>query len=300
MYAILGATGHTGSVAAEKLLAAGQKVRVIGRDAKRLERFSQKGAEAVVADVTDAAALEKAFVGARAVYALIPPAIDKPDVRAYQEKVTDAITAAIQKSGVGYVVLLSSTGTDKTSGTGPVVGLHSFEKKLDSIRALNLISLRAGYFMENVLAQAGVIPSLGFMATPLRADLALPMIATRDIGAAAADLLAQLNFSGKQTRELLGARNVSYAEAAKVIALAIGRPELTYRQVPGAQAKPAMMQLGMSESMVDLILEMCEALNSGYMKPLEPRSAQNTTPTTIETFVADVFVPAYRGRAARA
>lgn len=300
MYAILGATGHTGSVAAEKLLAAGQKVRVIGRDAKRLERFSQKGAEAVVADVTDAAALEKAFVGARAVYALIPPAIDKPDVRAYQEKVTDAITAAIQKSGVGHVVLLSSTGADKTSGTGPVVGLHSFEKKLDSIRALNLISLRAGYFMENVLAQAGIIPSLGFMATPLRADLALPMIATRDIGAAAADLLAKLNFSGKQTRELLGARNVSYAEAAKVIALAIGRPELTYRQVPGAQAKPAMMQLGMSESMVDLILEMCEALNSGYMKPLEPRSAQNTTPTTIETFVADVFVPAYRGRAARA
>ena len=300
MYAILGATGHTGSVAAEKLLAAGQKVRVIGRDAKRLERFSQKGAEAVVADVTDAAALEKAFAGARAVYALIPPAIDKPDVRAYQEKVTDAITAAIQKSGVGYVVLLSSTGTDKASGTGPVVGLHSFEKKLDSIRALNLISLRAGYFMENVLAQAGVIPSLGFMATPLRADLALPMIATRDIGAAAADLLAKLNFSGKQTRELLGARNVSYAEAAKVIAPAIGRPELTYRQVPGAQAKPAMMQLGMSESMVDLILEMCEALNSGHMKPLEPRSAQNTTPTTIETFVADVFVPAYRGRAARA
>jgi uncharacterized protein YbjT (DUF2867 family) len=300
MYAILGATGHTGSVAAEKLLAAGQKVRVIGRDAKRLERFSQKGAEAVVADVTDTAALEKAFAGARAVYALIPPLIDAPDVRAYQEKVSDAITAAIQKSGVSYGVLLSSTGADKASGTGPVRGLYSFEKKLGSIGALNLISLRAGYFMENLLAQAGIIPSLGFMAVPLRADLALPMIATRDIGEVAADLLAKLSFSGKQTRELLGARNVSYAEVAKVIGQAIGRAELTYQQVPGAQAKPAMMQLGMSASMVDLILEMCEALNSGHMKPLEPRSAQNTTPTTIETFVTDVFVPAYRGRAARA
>jgi uncharacterized protein YbjT (DUF2867 family) len=300
MYVILGATGHTGSVAAEKLLAAGQKVRVIGRDAKRLERFSQKGAEAVVADATDAAALEKAFAGARAVYALIPPAIDKPDVRAYQEKVSDAIASAIQKSGVSHVVLLSSTGADKPSGTGPVVGLHSFEKKLDSIRPLNLISLRAGYFMENLLAQAGIIPSLGFMATPLRADLGLPMIATRDIGAVAADLLAKLNFSGKQTRELLGARNVSYAEAAKVIGPAVGRPELAYRQVPGAQAKPPMMQLGMSENMVDLLLEMIEALNSGQMRPLESRSAQNTTPTTIETFVTDVFVPAYRGRAARA
>ena len=300
MYAILGATGHTGSVAAEKLLAAGQKVRVIGRDAKRLERFSQKGAEAVVADATNAAALEKAFAGARAVYALIPPNIGAPDVRANQEKVSDAVSAAIQKSGIAYVVLLSSFGADKASGTGPVVALHNFEKKLESIRGLNLISLRAGYFMENLLAQVGIISSLGFMATPLRADLELPMIATRDIGATTADLLAKLNFSGKQTRELLGARNVSYTETAKVIGPAIGKPELTYRQVPGAQAKPAMMQLGMSESMVDLILEMCEALNSGHMKPLEPRSAQNTTPTAVEAFVSDVFVPAYRGRAARA
>lgn len=300
MYVILGATGHTGRVAADKLLAAGQKVRVIGRDAKRLEVFTKKGAEGVVADATNAAALEKSFAGGRAVYALIPPNIGAPDVRAYQERVTDAITAAVQKSGIGYVVLLSSTGTDKASGTGPVVGLHSFEKKLDAIRGLNVISLRAGYFMENLLAQAGMIPSLGFMATPVRADLGLPMIATRDIGAAAADLLTKLDFSGKQTRELLGARNVSYAEAAKVIGKAIGKPELTYRQVPGAQAKPAMMQLGMSESMVDLILEMCEALNSAHMKPLEPRSAQNTTPTTIETFAAEEFVPAYRGRAARA
>jgi hypothetical protein len=52
--------------------------------------------------------------------------------------------------------------------------------------------------------------------------------------------------------------------------------------------------------MVDQLLELAEALNSGYMKFLEPRSAANTTPTTIETFIADTFVPAYRGKAARA
>ena len=57
MVAITGASGNTGSVIAEKLLERGEKVRVIGRDAKRLARFVQKGAEAFVADVTDAAAL---------------------------------------------------------------------------------------------------------------------------------------------------------------------------------------------------------------------------------------------------
>src|ERR1700675_4955986 len=133
MYVITGATGNTGSVAAEKLLASGAKVRVVGRDPKRLERFSQKGAEAVVADMSDAAALEKVFSGARAVYAVMPPNISAPDVRVYQERVTDSLASAIRNSGIGYAVALSSTGADKTYGTGLVMGVHGLEKKLQAI-----------------------------------------------------------------------------------------------------------------------------------------------------------------------
>lgn len=300
MNVITGATGHTGSVAAEKLLARKEKVRVVGRDAKRLERFSQKGAEVVIADVADSAALEKAFHGARAIFALIPPNIAASDVRAYQERVTDSLVAAVRNNRVPYAVLLSSVGADKSYGTGPVVGLHNLEEKLESIDGLNLLSLRCGYFMENLLPQVGVIHSLGFMAGPIRADLALPMIATGDIGQAAAESLEKLDFTGKQTRELLGARDVTCAEAAKIIGAAIGKPDLAYRQMPASMLKPAMMQMGMSSNMVDMLLEMSEALNTGHMKSLEPRSARNTTATTLETFAAEVFAPAYRGKAAGA
>jgi uncharacterized protein YbjT (DUF2867 family) len=300
MYVITGATGYTGSVAADKLLATGAKVRVIGRDPKRLERFTKKGAEAVVADMTDAAALKKAFSGARAVYALIPPNISAADVRAYQERVTDALASAIRENGIPYAVVLSSTGADKSYGTGPVMGLQSLEKKLESIDGLNFLSLRCGYFMENLLPQAGIIQSLGTMAGPVRVDVPLPMIYTRDIGEAAAESLVKLDFVGMQTRELLGARHVTYAEAAKIIGAAIGKPDLTYRQVPATVLKPAMMQMGMSSNMVDLLLEMSDALNTGHMKSQEPRSARNTTATTLETFAAEVFAPAFRGKAARA
>jgi len=300
MYVITGATGYTGSVAADKLLATGAKVRVIGRDAKRLERFTNRGAEGIVADVTDEAALEKALSGARAVYAVMPPNISAPDVRAYQERVTDSLASAIRKNGIPYAVVLSSTGADKSYGTGPVMGLHSLEKKLESINGLNFLSLRCGYFMENLLPQAGIIQSLGFMAGPVRVDVPLPMIYTRDIGEAAAESLLKLDFVGMQTQELLGARHVTYAEAAKIIGAAIGKPDLTYRQVPATVLKPAMMQMGMSSNMVDLLLEMSDALNTGHMKSQEPRSARNTTPTTLETFVAEVFAPAFRGKAARA
>ena len=74
MYVILGASGNTGSIIANSLLSKGKKVRVVGRDAGRLQRFVDKGAEAFTADMSDAAALTKAFSGARAAYLLLPPA----------------------------------------------------------------------------------------------------------------------------------------------------------------------------------------------------------------------------------
>jgi uncharacterized protein YbjT (DUF2867 family) len=300
MYAILGATGHTGSVITETLLAKGQKVRTIGRDPKRLEQFAAKGAETFIAEATDADALSKAFSGAKAAYILIPPNVSAADIRGYQERVSDAATLALGKAGVPYAVALSSFGADKPDRTGPVVGLHNLEQKLNAISELNALYLRPGYFMENMLPQVTVIQSFGVLAGPLRPDLAVPMIATRDIGAAAADALHKLNFHGKQTRELHGPRNVTYIETAKIVGAAIGKPDLTYVQMPPAQLKPALMQMGFSANMADQLLEMSDALNEGYMATLEPPSAANTMPTTLETFVTEVFVPAYRGKAAGA
>ena len=300
MYVITGATGNTGSIVAETLLANGGKVRVVGRDAKRLERFTQKGADAFVADVTDAGAMAKAFSGAKAAYVMVPPSISSPDVRAYQERVNDALLSAIEKTGVKRVVVLSSVGADKPEKTGPVVGLHNLEEKLKGVAGLNALYLRAGYFMENILPQVGVIQVLGSVAGPLRSDLPLPMIATRDIGTVAAEALLKLDFEGKRLRELHGARDVTYEEVAKIVGAAIGKPTLAYKQLPAEQLKPALTKMGMSYNMADLLLEMTDALNSGHMKALEPRSPMNTTPTTLETFVAEIFVPAYRGKAARA
>ena len=112
--------------------------------------------------------------------------------------------------------------------------------------------------------------------------------------------MLKLEFTGKQARELLGQRDLTYQEVASVIGKAIGKPGLGYMQLPPAQLKPALVQMGMSSNMADLILEMADALNSGYMAPLEPRSTQNTTPTSIETFVAEKIVPRFTGKAAGA
>jgi uncharacterized protein YbjT (DUF2867 family) len=73
VYVISGGGGNTGSIIANSLLSKGEKVRVLGRDAGRLQRFARKGAEAFTADVSDAVALTKAFSGVRAAYLMLPP-----------------------------------------------------------------------------------------------------------------------------------------------------------------------------------------------------------------------------------
>jgi uncharacterized protein YbjT (DUF2867 family) len=298
MFVVLGASGHTGHVVASNLLARGQKVRVVGRSADRLKSLAAKGAEISVADATDAPALTKALKGADAAYVLIPPELTGSNYRAFQDRVSDAIAASVENAGVKNVVSLSSIGADKSSGTGPVVGLYNLEQKLNQIDGANVLHLRAGYFMENTLPQVAVIRMMGSMAGPVRPDLKLPMIATRDIGDAAADALVRQEFRGKQTKELLGQRDIDYLEVASIIGKAIGKPSLGYVQAPDDQLRAAMVQMGMSANFVGLILEMAGALNSGYMKALEPRTAENTTPTPFETFVEEEFAPAYREQAA--
>jgi uncharacterized protein YbjT (DUF2867 family) len=300
MYVIVGATGNTGKVVAENLLSHGKKVRVLGRDPGRLKALEQKGAEPFLADVADTASIVGGFAGAKAAYLMLPPNTSSPDVLKTMDHVSDSLAAAVEKNGLEHVVVLSSVGADKPDRTGPVLSLRLLEHKLRSIGSLNAVFLRAGYFMSNLLPQAGIIGKFGVAGGPLRGDLKVAMISTDDIGTVAAETLLNLDFSGKHARELLGQRDVSYNEVATIIGKAIGNPDLKYTQFPPQQLKPSLMQMGMSASMADLLLEMSEALNSGYMEPLEQRSAINSTPTTIEEFVAKNIAPQFTGKAAGA
>jgi uncharacterized protein YbjT (DUF2867 family) len=292
-YVILGATGNTGSIIADFLLSKDKKVRVVGRDAERLQRFVRKGAEAFTGDVSDAVALTKAFSGARAAYLLLPPITSRED----QERESDAIAKAAKESGLRYAVHLSSYGAHVPEGTGPVTGLHSSEQKLNAIGGLNVLHLRAAYFMENNLAAISMIQEMGIFGHALLPDLKMPMIATPDVGDYAARRLLDLDFSGKQTRELLGERDLSMTEATAAIASGIGKPDLRYEQFSYDQAQQGLEQMGMAPKKAAVYIEMFQAINAGILAAQEPRSRQNSTPTSFEKFVQDVFAPAYRGNA---
>jgi uncharacterized protein YbjT (DUF2867 family) len=296
MYVVLGATGNTGSVAAKKLLERGEKVRAVGRDAGKLAQLVGLGAETVMADAGDAAALTKIFEGAAA-YVLLPPRAKDPELLASGDKMSTAITEAIRASGISHVVLLSSIGAQHANKTGPIQALHTFEEKLKQVPNLNALFLRPGPFMENFLMLIPLVHSMGFLAGGIDHDVKMPMIATHDIGLVAAEALQRRDFTGFSTRELHGPRDISHDEAAKAIGAAIGKPKLSYKHFPAFLIEQGMKQMGIPGKTAGLMSEMNEAANDGRLKPLEERSAKNTTPTAIEDWAREVFLPAYNAKA---
>ncbi|HET9402754.1 MAG TPA: NAD(P)H-binding protein, partial [Candidatus Acidoferrales bacterium] len=246
MIVITGASGNTGSVAAESLLAAGEKVRVVGRLAEKLAPIAAKSAEIFVCDVNNSSDLTRAFDGADAAYVMVPPNLAAENVRQYQLQVAESIATALEQAKVSHAVLLSSVGAQLSEGAGPVSGLHHVEERLKRVAGLNILSLRAAYFMENLLLSMKMIQSAGIFAGLNSGDLAMPMIATRDIGERAATELRSRAFSGFQTKELLGPRDYTMDEAAKVIGAAIGKPKLSYTKAPAFMAKPALRAAGLS------------------------------------------------------
>jgi len=294
MIVVTGATGRTGRRVTELLLAKGERVRVVGRDAKKLAPLVGLGAEPIVGRVEDVRYLMAAFDGAEGVYLVLPEDLLQEDLRAHQERASDGYAAAIKNAQVRYAVNLSSIGAQHAKGTGPIAGLHHQEEKLNRIAGLNVLHLRAAYFMENLLLSLGAIRATGSLPGGMRGDAPMPWIATKDIGAYAAERLVARDFAGSAAQELHGQRDLSMNEAASIVGKAIGKNDLRYVQAPGPALEEGMRKMGLPKRTVELILEMWEGANAGLIAPLEKRSAKNTTPTTLESFVAEVFVPAYR------
>ena len=287
MIVVMGASGNTGRVAAEALLARGEKVRVMGRDAGKLAPLVAKGAETAVGDVTDAAYLARAFAGAETAYTLIPPDLRAPDFRAHQDRVGEATVQALRRAGVRRLVFLSSVGAELPSGTGPIVGLHAQEERLRTLGVATLL-LRPGYFFENLHASLPIIRHQGVNGGAIAPDVKMAMIATRDIGMAAAAAIAARDFTGVEVRNLLGPRDLTMAEATRILGAAIGKPGLAYVQFPFDAFVAALTQAGLTPDLAGLYAEMSRAFNDGIVKPVGGRTPASTTPTAFESFAREL------------
>ena len=220
MYAITGITGKVGGAVARTLLAAGQPVRAVVRDAARARSWAELGCEVVTADMDDAATLTAAFEGTQGVFILPPSEFDPspgfPEARA----VIDAVRGALQSAAPGKVVCLSTIGAQATE-TNLLTQRTLMEQALSTL-PMPVAFLRPGWFMENAAwdvapaRDTGTIPSF---LQPL--DKPVPMVATADVGRVAGQLLLEV-WRGVRVVELEGPQRVTPIDIADTFARILG------------------------------------------------------------------------------
>jgi uncharacterized protein YbjT (DUF2867 family) len=260
MFVITGATGNTGSVAAEALLDAGKQLRVVVRNAAKAAHLAARGAEVVEADLSDEGAMTDAFRGAEGAYLLSPPDVTLADFFVARKRLIDGLARAVKAAEVKHVVFLSSIGAQHGSGTGMIVSTYAGEQALRAT-GLPVTFVRAAYFIENWASvlqparQDGVLPSF------IAASRALPMVASRDIGKTVARALLD-GPRGTRIVELAGPAEVSPAEIAEKLSQILGRA-VNVAEVPLEAAVPTFRSFGFSESVAEGFRQMYEGIADG-------------------------------------
>jgi uncharacterized protein YbjT (DUF2867 family) len=221
MFAITGITGKVGGATARALLAAGRNVRAVSRDPARASAWRERGCDIALADMSNAAALARAFAGAEGVFLLRPPVFDPSPGFPESGAVVAAVREALLAARPGKVVCLSTIGAQATQ-ENLLTQLTRWEQALGDL-PVPVTFLRPGWFMENVewdipSAREGTLPSF---LQPL--DRGIPMVATADVGRVAAELL-QETWSGTRVVELEGPSRIAPNDIAAAFAKVLGRP----------------------------------------------------------------------------
>jgi uncharacterized protein YbjT (DUF2867 family) len=283
--------GNIGKRILEQLLKAGAEISVISRHPEKLSDSVRSSVKVHQGSLTDADFVTKTFRGASAIFWMTPPDIGQPDLAAYHTGSGEVAATAIKANKIPRVVNLSSAGAHLQKA-GPISGLGIVERKLNEA-AENVVHLRPSFFMENFLSQMEPIKRDGAVYDLLPADRAVPLVAVRDIGNVAAELLLDSKWSGKSIRGLHGPADLTFAEATKIVGDSIGKP-LNYVQITPDQAYQVYLGIGASPSFANGLIEMYQAVaQPGSIA--EARTPLTTTPTTMREWSETVFRPAFAG-----
>ncbi len=291
MIVVTSPTGLIGHQVLDNILGGSEPVRVIIRDPAKLPAHVHEYVEVVEGSHGDAEVVNRAFKGADAVFWLVPPDPKAESVEAAFVGFSQPARDAIVGHGVKRVVTVSALGrgTAVAGHAGYVTGSLAMDDLLTgtgvAFRALTMPS-----FMDNVLRQAQLIKDQGMFTSPISGDRKLPTCATLDIASAAATRRRAPAGRGPGSGAVLGPEDLSFDDMAQIMSEVLGKP-VRFQQVPAEAYKDRMMSFGMSDAMAQGMLDMALAKDNG-LDNAEPRTSENSTPTSFRTWCEEVLKPA--------
>jgi uncharacterized protein YbjT (DUF2867 family) len=291
MIVITAPTGSIGHQVLTDLLEAGEPARVIVRDASKLLDTVRKRVEVIEGSHADADVIGRAFPGAETLFWLVPP---NPTARTVDEAYVDftrPAADALQRHGVRRVVDITALG--RGTPWADRAGFVTSSFRMDDLIAGTGVAFRAitnPSFMDNIARQAAPIRDKGLFFLPFDGDKKMPAAATRDIAATAVRLLLDTSWSGIGHTAVLGPEDLSFNDMAAIMSDVLGKP-IRYQQVSFDTYKTGFVERGMSEAMARGMTDMAWAKNEG-LDNAEPRTAENTTPTSFRQWCEEELKPA--------
>jgi len=274
MFAITGITGQVGGQLAARLLADGEPVRAVMRDAAKAAAWAERGCEVALAAMDDAAALTAAFTGAEAVFVLLPPAFDPTPGFVEARRYIAAVTTALRAARVARVVALSTIGAEATE-PNLLTQLRLLEQALADLPAA-VTCLRAAWFVENVAWDIEGARTTGRLPSCLQPPgRAISMVATADVAQAAATLLRE-PFDGHRVVELEGPVRVSPVDLAAALGRALRR-DVAVEVIPRPEWEGRFRAQGMTHP--GPRMRMLDGFNAGWIAfdPGSPRLRKGVT-----------------------
>jgi uncharacterized protein YbjT (DUF2867 family) len=268
-----------------------EQLRVIVRDPGRPSASVRDRVDVVTGSHEDAAVVGRAFEGADAVFWIVPPDSQAPSLEVAYSGFTRAAAATLRANRVGHVVAVSALGR----GTAAVdhAGLVTASLEMDDLIARTGVAYRAlanASFMDNLLDDAESIRERGVFTDTTTADRKAPVVATRDIAAAAAGLLLHRSWSGADSVALLGPDELSPNDLARIMSEVLGIP-VRYERETFEQFGGTLRTYGLGDAFVQGLVDMKRAKDEGLDDGVD-RATAASTPTTFRTWCEDVLKPA--------
>lgn len=211
---VLGGTGTVGSLVVHGLVARGESVRVLTRNADRAKALP-KGAEAVLGDLVDPGTYASIFDGGYDSLFLLT-ANGPTDLMEGLGAVHEA-----KRTRIGRVVHLSIHDVEKCPEAPHFASKIAIELALKQSGVPHTI-LRPNNFYQNDYWWKDAILQYGVYPQPL-GDLGCSRVDTRDIGDAAVRALTESGHLGK-TYAVVGPDPLTGAQCAAEFAKALGKP----------------------------------------------------------------------------
>lgn len=286
--AVVGATGRVGAKLTEKLLASGHSVKALSRGGSALDALVAKGAEPFIGSFdTGAGELNRFFEDADAAFLMVKTIWGSEDLHGHYPTVALRFFDALRDSPVKLAVNLTGMGSEVSGNTGHFQGFYMLDQILNRLRAVKLVHLQAGWFMQDLAGWVHSIAQHDSIGWSLDPNVKTPWVSIQEI----ADLAAKEFDTPTDQHRSVKQLGIDYTmtEIAVIISRALDR-EVGYRFIDrnGREVEAVFRERFGTLGRWVYDNDTLAALNDGRVKFHDDRPALRTT---MKEFVEDTLRP---------